>query len=489
MKRMVFIIVVSQALAGQASAQQTSPGTSSMLLGAPVGAGARAMGMGGAFIAVADDATAASWNPAGLALLDRPQASFAGDASRIVDAAPSYELTRAFNSGLRSVETGPASSSTRRSRDPAFASFVYPLTLRGWRVVPQFSYRRAVKADFSRRASQPYVYSESTGFRETGRDEVTFDGGRGIDLYSVGAGVRVHRIVAVGATVNVWRGRSDSTDIRVVTGGYSLGTASGVLDPSSYRTTYEETFDGTNVDLGVLVSPLHRLRIGAVVRKNLTVTRAYSYTRQYANWAGGITSQTYGEHGDIAWPLSVGVGAAVMPADALTVSTDYTRSSWSKATYHFTSSDVQTINGRGATIQTSGEVVYPAMYDPSSPARPYFNVPQHDSWQLRSGAEFVWRRSASRALASMPFRAGVYRNRSFLPRSNGDGRAGIGMTAGAGVLWRRLALNVAYVREAVSGKIAEFPMTAFGGFSVAQQESGADRAVLRQFLLSIGARF
>ena len=29
----------------------------------PVGSGARALGMGGAFIAVADDATSASWNP------------------------------------------------------------------------------------------------------------------------------------------------------------------------------------------------------------------------------------------------------------------------------------------------------------------------------------------------------------------------------------------------------------------------------------------
>lgn len=35
------------------------------------GIGARAMGMGGAFVAVADDATAAYWNPAGLGMLDK----------------------------------------------------------------------------------------------------------------------------------------------------------------------------------------------------------------------------------------------------------------------------------------------------------------------------------------------------------------------------------------------------------------------------------
>ncbi|MGA1863612.1 MAG: hypothetical protein ACMUHX_00970 [bacterium] len=41
----------------------------------PVGSGARAMGMGGAFIGVADDATAASWNPAGLLQLRQPEIS------------------------------------------------------------------------------------------------------------------------------------------------------------------------------------------------------------------------------------------------------------------------------------------------------------------------------------------------------------------------------------------------------------------------------
>ncbi|MCK5503985.1 MAG: hypothetical protein KAJ10_02425, partial [Thermodesulfovibrionia bacterium] len=41
----------------------------------PVGSGARATGMGGAFIGVADDATAASWNPAGLIQLEKPEIS------------------------------------------------------------------------------------------------------------------------------------------------------------------------------------------------------------------------------------------------------------------------------------------------------------------------------------------------------------------------------------------------------------------------------
>jgi len=44
----------------------------------PVGSGARALGMGGAFIAIADDATAASWNPAGLIQLEKAEFSVVG---------------------------------------------------------------------------------------------------------------------------------------------------------------------------------------------------------------------------------------------------------------------------------------------------------------------------------------------------------------------------------------------------------------------------
>src|SRR3979411_1754818 len=44
----------------------------------PIGAGARGLGMGGAFIAVADDGTASSFNPAGLAQLRRTELAVVG---------------------------------------------------------------------------------------------------------------------------------------------------------------------------------------------------------------------------------------------------------------------------------------------------------------------------------------------------------------------------------------------------------------------------
>jgi long-subunit fatty acid transport protein len=41
-----------------------------------IGVGARALGMGGAYVSAADDATAMYWNPSGMARMSRPQALF-----------------------------------------------------------------------------------------------------------------------------------------------------------------------------------------------------------------------------------------------------------------------------------------------------------------------------------------------------------------------------------------------------------------------------
>ena len=49
----------------------------------PVGSGARALGFAGAFTSIADDATAASWNPAGLIQLERPEVSAVYRGSRV----------------------------------------------------------------------------------------------------------------------------------------------------------------------------------------------------------------------------------------------------------------------------------------------------------------------------------------------------------------------------------------------------------------------
>jgi len=84
--------------------------------------GARSLGMGGAFVAVADDATAVIANPAGLVILQRPELS--GE----------VKFTR-YSNTINAFSNTPAEGATNRlhSRDfddsvvtPSFFSFVYP---------------------------------------------------------------------------------------------------------------------------------------------------------------------------------------------------------------------------------------------------------------------------------------------------------------------------------------------------------------------------
>ena len=84
--------------------------------------GARALGMGGAFVAVADDATAVIANPAGLVILQRPELS------------AEVKFTKFTNSFAAFSNTpGDAPGMNYRSKDfddtvvtPSFFSFVYP---------------------------------------------------------------------------------------------------------------------------------------------------------------------------------------------------------------------------------------------------------------------------------------------------------------------------------------------------------------------------
>lgn len=63
-----FLLLSLLSTAGQTDAQNTSRYGGDPLL---LGAGARPLGMGSAFVAISDDATAVYWNPAGLARLSR----------------------------------------------------------------------------------------------------------------------------------------------------------------------------------------------------------------------------------------------------------------------------------------------------------------------------------------------------------------------------------------------------------------------------------
>lgn len=79
MKRLIAITAVAGLLLqGQKTLWASGPGTTSADI-LKIGVGARAIGMGEAYVAQADDVSSLYWNPAGLALMQERQASFSYD--------------------------------------------------------------------------------------------------------------------------------------------------------------------------------------------------------------------------------------------------------------------------------------------------------------------------------------------------------------------------------------------------------------------------
>ena len=145
-----------------------------------LGVGARALGMGGAFLARADDATAASWNPAGLSYLRRPEVSVVGD----------YLTTRSsLRSGLA------VDSTTFDLQNLDFVAVTYPLSIRGAAGSIQASYQRAIPFDSSRE-----TVTETT---LPGAPEITnvrtYDNSGGFDVLAFGFGFKATQSSGWGA--------------------------------------------------------------------------------------------------------------------------------------------------------------------------------------------------------------------------------------------------------------------------------------------------
>lgn len=127
MKKLVFACLVAVfALGNAVVAREGSSGVSSLFL---LGAGTRAVGMGGSFVSVADDASAVFWNPAGLANLPFGELGFSHvtlpEGSEFDFAGMAYPTVRAgsFALGFLRVGTDGIFSRDSRAADLGSTSF------------------------------------------------------------------------------------------------------------------------------------------------------------------------------------------------------------------------------------------------------------------------------------------------------------------------------------------------------------------------------
>jgi long-subunit fatty acid transport protein len=398
-----------------------------------LGSGARAYGMGGAFLARADDATAASWNPAGLSYLRLPEVSLVG-------AANSFAISRDFD--YSDTFTGHAVD---------FAAFTWPIGLGGTRGAAQLSYQRAITFDGRRDIS---VYDAATGALSV-RDQVRSSGG--FDVVALGAGLRLTRSLRAGFTINRWLNGYEQTLSRTL---YN--------NPDTRRPRRDFFLDfpanGWSANFGATWSPVESLNLGAVYktgfRAHMNLKKSRVDPWMFEGELQTVTTNSgSAPMAELEFPAATGVGFSWRPYDKFTVSADLTLTRWSKARIFDYFDLPATQPGFDPPPPNSyAERQYPTLLAPPSddPNDPLRTAGQHDKQELRIGAEYV----LIEGRFKIPLRAGYFNDRQITPDMNGALPRFDGFTAGAGIVLGPVLLDFAYVYEFGSYYLAD---TAAGG--------------------------
>ena len=222
-----------------------------------LGSGARAMGMGGAFLARADDATAASWNPAGLSYLRVPEVSLVGVWNK-------FAVERPMGSGSDILSlSDDFEGQSRRFRRPDLAARDQEAA--GGRPA-QLPAGDLVRRDAAgSRSSSPGKYTV------TRTDDFSSDGG--FDVIALGTGFRLTRSLRAGITVNRWLN------------GYTQSFTRKVFDPpDTKRPKRELDFrfrpSGWNFNVGLMWSPIEPLNVAAVYKTPFTASVRLDQSRR-----------------------------------------------------------------------------------------------------------------------------------------------------------------------------------------------------------------
>jgi hypothetical protein len=272
------------------------------------GAGARAEGIGGAFIGVADDATAIVWNPAGLVQLERPEASVV---TRFISEKESYNYTYTPSSNTSLSQSHLAFN---------FGSFALPFKLGSTSVVVAAAYQRQID-----------LYSNE----KMASNEV--EGKGGVDTFTPGISVKLSPILSVGVAANIWTGSSDLTQ-KIAQTYYQ--PASTVSQSLSYK--------GFNLVIGGMVD-LEALPERVPLKLGMTVRTPFDMTADGSQNYSGDVPVTLNASRTIQMPLMIGFGSSFHFTENFIMAVDYEIRSYGDRQY----TDVLTGSGPSQTMTSN----------------------------------------------------------------------------------------------------------------------------------------
>jgi long-subunit fatty acid transport protein len=379
----------------------------------PVGSGARSLGMGGAFIAMADDATAASWNPSALIQLRKPELAVAFSYTK---------LTEEISFGTNPEANGSNSVS---NSDLNYLAASYPCSadVCGKNMVFSVNYQR--QYDFSRSWDASFDEVETVVNRKQEQTGSLFTAG-------LAYAIQVTPDLSLGFTLNFWE--DFIGDNQTVGSTEEIETGTIIGDRYETKTSEKQVsdFSGFNYNLGILwevfQSNESKLTLGAVyksafdadVTKDVFFSQAFNFPDQ-PELNGIVEFESVGANATLSFPASFGVGLAYQVSDNLTVAADIYQTMWSD--FIFT--------------DEAGNKFSPISSRPTSQA----NI--EDTTQIRLGMEY---RIISQSISSnyiIPLRAGIFIDPA---PGDGDGKAEniYGLALGGGISYDNWVFDIAY---------------------------------------------
>ena len=298
----------------------------------PVGSGARAAGMADAFVAIADDATAASWNPAGLVQLEYPEIAVVGAYNGIIEE---------FNGVYHQEVDGWHDT---HNFDLNFLSVTYPLPFLIFdrNAVVGLYYQQ--KYDFSRHFEFDYdLSSVGAGGRVTTTFlDQEFEQKGSLSAITPAFAIELTHRLSLGIAVNFWESSFlGENGWETVTRNNT--NAQGLMNPIWVGETVRETYRdvrGRNITVGLLWNINDRWSVGARYDSPWTGKMNYDRHRTWTPLAflqgrnpvtaiQQIAPNMAKESRDIRFPETFAVGAACRVNDRFTVSCDVSCTDWS----------------------------------------------------------------------------------------------------------------------------------------------------------------
>lgn len=321
----------------------------------PIGAGARALGMGGAFTAIADDATANTWNPAGMAQLERP------------------EMSASFGWYETELETEGENRSDS-DIDLDHLSAVMPFYAGAFQQSVGVAWQR--RFDFTRSfdTAQRVTSSGGGATLDVDNDISTRQEGSFASL-SASYAIEAWPGLMAGVTAHAWGDRwtldSEYERAKRLTGTTTFSlvfppitNVDDVIIDRQERTTVDE---GYSADIGLWWQAAHSLRFALVAHPEYTLRldRRIDQHEVHSNPASDTRMSTR-EAAAFTYPSSATLGVAWRCTDVQTLAADVTWTHWSA--YHITQA--------GAS---------------RSPINPYIATDGFDDgWSARLGYEHVF---------------------------------------------------------------------------------------------------